>query len=254
MFITGVIFAAVAVLYAAVGFGGGSSYTAILIETGMHWQLIPPLSLTCNLVVVSGGVYHFHKNGHLDIRFAMPFILASVPAAFLGGYLRIDEALFMLILGIALLIAGVLLLADRQLGRDAQKVKESSLSTRLLIGLALGGLAGVTGIGGGIYLAPILHIGRLAETRSIAALCSLFILLNSAAGLAGQLLKLGRTAEELLDASLLILPAAVFIGGQVGSFAGSRWLPAKPIRRLTGVVILLVAVRLLAKLFQDLNT
>jgi uncharacterized membrane protein YfcA len=254
MFITGVIFAAVAVLYAAVGFGGGSSYTAILIETGMHWQLIPPLSLTCNLVVVSGGVYHFHKNGHLDLRFAMPFILASVPAAFLGGYLRIDESLFMLILGIALLIAGVLLLADTQLGRDVEKVKDSTLGTRLLIGLSLGGLAGITGIGGGIYLAPILLLGRLAETRSVAALCSLFILLNSAAGLAGQLLKLGRTAEQLFDASLLILPAAVFIGGQIGSFAGSRWLPAKPIRRLTGVVILLVAVRLLAKLFQDLNT
>ena len=254
MFITGVIFAAVAVLYSAVGFGGGSTYTAILIETGMHWQLIPPLSLTLNLIVVSGGVYHFHRSGHLDLRFAMPFIFASVPAAFLGGYLRIDEALFMLILGIALLIAGVLLLADRKLAPDAEKVRASSLSTKLLIGIALGGLAGVTGIGGGIYLAPILHLGRLAETRTVAALCSLFILVNSAAGLAGQLLKLGKTSEQLLDTSLLILPAAVLIGGQIGSRAGSRWLPAKPIRRLTGAVILLVAIRLLLKLFQDLNT
>lgn len=254
MFITGMIFAAVAVLYSAVGFGGGSTYTAILIETGMHWRLIPPLSLTCNLIVVSGGVYHFHRMGHLDMRFATPFIVASVPAAFLGGYLRIDETLFMLILGISLLIAGVLLLADKKMVRNAEKIKESSLNARLLIGIALGGLAGVTGIGGGIYLAPILHLGRLAETRSVAALCSLFILVNSAAGLAGQLLKLGKASEQLLDNSLLILPAAVLIGGQIGSRAGSRWLPAKPIRRLTGAVILLVAIRLLVKLFQDLNT
>jgi uncharacterized membrane protein YfcA len=254
MFITGVIFAAVAVLYSAVGFGGGSTYTAILIETGMHWQLIPPLSLTCNLIVVGGGVYHFHKNGHLDMRFAMPFIVASIPAAFLGGYLRIDESVFMLILGVALLIAGVLLLVDKRLGGDADKVNESALGTKLIIGLALGGLAGITGIGGGIYLAPILHLGRLAEARSVAALCSLFILVNSAAGLGGQLLKLGQSAGQLLDTSLLILPAAVLIGGQIGSRAGSRWLPAKPIRRITGAVVLLVAIRLLVKLLQNVNT
>jgi uncharacterized membrane protein YfcA len=248
MFITGLIFVAVAFLYAAVGFGGGSTYTAILIETGMQWQLIPPLSLTCNLIVVSGGVYHFHKAGHLDLRFATPFILSSVPAAFFGGYLRIDEASFMLILGVALLIAGALLLADRSMLRATAGVRESRASTRVSIGLVLGGLAGITGIGGGIYLAPLLHLTRLAETRSVAALCSLFILVNSAAGLAGQLLKLGQSAEQLLDPNLLILPAAVLVGGQMGSLAGSRWLPAKPIRQLTGAVILLVAIRLLAKL------
>lgn len=249
MFMTGLIFIAVAFLYAAVGFGGGSTYTAILIETGMQWQLIPPLSLTCNLVVVSGGVYHFHKAGHLDLRFAAPFILSSVPAAFLGGYLRIDESSFMLILGVALLIAGALLLADRSIQGATEGIRESRVRTRVSIGLVLGGLAGITGIGGGIYLAPLLHLTRLAEARSVAALCSLFILVNSAAGLAGQLLKLGQSAGQLLDPALLILPAAVLVGGQMGSRAGSRWLPAKPIRQLTGAVILLVAIRLLAKLF-----
>ena len=249
MLITGLIFVAVAFLYSTVGFGGGSTYTAILIETGMQWQLVPPLSLTCNLIVVSGGVYHFYRAGHLDFRFAAPFILSSVPAAFIGGYLRIDEALFLLILGVALLIAGALLLADRRPHGATETVHESALSTRVSIGLVLGGLAGITGIGGGIYLAPILHLTRLAETRSVAALCSLFILVNSAAGLAGQLLKLGQTAEQLLDPSLLILPAAVLVGGQMGSRAGSRWLPAKPIRQLTGAVILVVAIRLLAKSF-----
>ena len=248
MFLTGLIFLVVAILYAAVGFGGGSTYTAVLIETGMHWQLVPPVSLACNIIVVIGGVYHFNRAGHLDLKFAMPFIASSIPAAFVGGYLRIDEALFMLILGIALLVAGILLLADRGNEATDNRVRETSSGTRAMIGLVLGGLAGVTGIGGGIYLAPILHLSRMAETRSVAALCSLFILVNSGAGLAGQLLKLGQSAESLLDSSLLILPAAVLVGGQIGSRAGSRWLPAKPIRQLTGAVVLLVAIRILAKM------
>jgi uncharacterized protein len=250
MLATGLIFAVVAALYASVGFGGGSTYTAILIETGMHWQLVPLVSLSSNLIVVSGGVYHFHKTGHLDLKFAMPFIVSSVPAAFIGGYVHIDEALFLLVLSVSLLVAGILLLADRSIGAASGKIRVPHVGARVSIGLLLGGLAGVTGIGGGIYLAPILHLGRLAETRSVAALCSLFILVNSAAGLAGQLLKLGNTATELLDTSLLILPAAVLVGGQVGSRAASRWLPAKPVRQLTGAVILLVAVRLLAKMFE----
>jgi uncharacterized membrane protein YfcA len=247
LLIIALFFAVVAVLYAAVGFGGGSTYTAILIESGMSWQLIPPISLTCNLIVVTGGVYHFRKKGHLDLKFAAPFILSSVPAAFAGGYLRIDEALFMLVLSIALLIAGTLLLVDRRWNDGAGNVRESSVGTRVSIGVVLGALAGVTGIGGGIYLAPLLHLGRLADTRSVAALCSLFILVNSAAGLAGQILKLGQSATQLLDPALLLLPAAVLVGGQIGSRAGSRFLPAKPIRQLTGAVILLVAVRLLSK-------
>ena len=254
MFTTGLIFAAVALLYAAVGFGGGSTYTAILIETGLSWQLIPPVSLTCNLIVVSGGVYHFHKSGHLNLKFAAPLIASSVPAAFVGGYLRIDEVMFMTILSVALLIAGALLLADRRWVSVSDEVRKSGTVARVLIGSALGALAGVTGIGGGIYLAPILHLFRLAETRSVAALCSLFILVNSAAGLAGQLLKLGSVAEQLLDRSLLILPVAVLLGGQIGSRAGSRWLRPKLIRQLTGAVILLVAIRLFMKLFSASGT
>jgi uncharacterized membrane protein YfcA len=114
-----------------------------------------------------------------------------------------------------------------------------------VLGLGLGGLAGLTGIGGGIYLAPVLHLFRLAEARTVAATCSLFILVNSLAGLAGQLTKLGSNAAVLLDAGYLVLPLAVLVGGQLGSQAGARWLPATPIRRLTGLVITIVAVRLL---------
>ena len=250
MFYTALAFLAVAFLYASVGFGGGSTYTAILIETGMRYQLVPPLALLCNIVVVTGGVFHFAKAGHLDLRFALPLVLTSVPAAFLGGYIRIEETGFLVTLGVALLIAGILMILDRRWGSQTTGASNTlTTSASLVLGAALGGLAGITGIGGGIYLAPALHLMRLADARTVAATCSLFILVNSLAGLAGQLSKLGGDAGVLLNTSYLALPLAVLVGGQLGSRLGATSLPAAPIRRLTGVVILLVSIRLLWRAF-----
>ncbi len=245
MYFTALAFIAVAFLYASVGFGGGSTYTAILIESGLYWELVPLVSLVCNLVVVSGGVYHFAKAGHLNLRFAAPLIATSVPAAFLGGYLRLDESSFLQILGLALLVSGLLMLVDRQWRKEREFVPQTGVPVSLGLGLLLGGLAGITGIGGGIYLAPALHLTRLAEAKTVAATCSLFILVNSLAGLAGQLVKLGERAGAILDVTYLLLPLAVLIGGQLGSRAGANWFKAPHIRRLTGLVILVVSVRLL---------
>lgn len=245
MAITALLFVAVAFLYASVGFGGGSTYTAILIEAGLAWELVPPVSLTCNLVVVTGGVYHFARAGHLDLRFAAPLIVTSVPAAFAGGYLRIDEASFLITLEIALCIAGLLMLLDRQRPGPDDSPRRSGFAVRSWIGLLLGGLAGVTGIGGGIYLAPVLHLTRLADAKTVAATCSLFIMVNSMAGLAGQLAKLGPDAGVLLQPGYLVLPLAVLLGGQVGSRVGATRLSTSLVRRLTGLVILLVSVRLI---------
>jgi uncharacterized membrane protein YfcA len=249
MTITALAFLAVAFLYASVGFGGGSTYTAILIETDMSYELVPPLSLICNIVVVTGGVFHFAKAGHLDLRFALPLVISSVPAAFLGGYVRIGESGFLTTLGLALLVAGILMILDRQWGSKTGASDKIALPVLLGLGAGLGGLAGITGIGGGIYLAPVLHLRRLADARIVAATCSLFILVNSMAGIAGQLLKLGGKADVLLDTGYLVLPLAVLAGGQLGSRLGATWLPAAPIRRLTGLVILIVSLRLLWRAF-----
>lgn len=245
MYFSALAFIAVAFLYASVGFGGGSTYTAILIESGLYWELVPPVSLVCNVVVVSGGLYHFAKAGHLNLRFAAPLIVTSVPAAFLGGYIRLDESSFLQVLGIALFVAGLLMLLDRQWRQQREIVAQTGTAISLGLGLVLGALAGITGIGGGIYLAPILHLFRLAEAKTVAATCSLFILVNSLGGLAGQLAKLGGSAGELLDVAYLVLPLAVLVGGQLGSRAGANWFKASHIRRLTGLVILVVSVRLL---------
>lgn len=238
-------FLMVAFLYASVGFGGGSTYTALLIESGLDWRLVPPVSLMCNIVVVAGGVYHFARAGHIDLKLAAPLVLTSIPAAFLGGYVRLSETSFLLILGVALLVAGGLLVFDRSFRSETKAQTPATTGSGLVLGAMLGGLAGVTGIGGGIYLAPVMHLFRLAAARTVAATCSLFILVNSLAGLAGQVSKLGAAALPLMRWQYLALPVAVFAGGQLGSRAAAKWLPVSPIRRLTGAVIVLVALRIL---------
>ncbi len=249
MIYTALAFVAVAFLYASVGFGGGSTYTAILIETGMAYDLVPPVSLLCNIVVVTGGVFHFARAGHLNLGFTFPLVVTSIPAAFLGGYIRIEEAGFLITLGAALFVAGFLMILDRRWGSVTGASRPFGMLPRLVLGALLGALAGITGIGGGIYLAPTLHLMRLADAKTVAATCSFFILVNSLAGLGGQLAKLGSQAEVLLNTAYLALPLAVLIGGQLGSRLGATWLPAAPIRRLTGLVVLAVSVRLLWQAF-----
>lgn len=245
----GLVFIGIAFLYASVGFGGGSSYTALLMAAGYDYSYVPAISLLCNLVVVSGGVYHFAKKGYLDRRLALPLIAGSVPAAFVGGTLWLAEQHFILILGLALLVSGLLLVFDRQWRSERLATLTAGPRTRFTVGLVLGGLAGITGIGGGIYLAPLMHIFNVASARTVAATASLFIFANSMAGLAGQWFKLSGGDFEQLAPNFLYLPLAVLIGGQLGSRFGATRLPAAPIRRLTGLVVLIVAIRLLVPLF-----
>ena len=245
MIFIALIFSVIAFLYASVGFGGGSSYTALLMVSGYDFAYVPMISLLCNLVVVSGGVLHYARQGHLDWRFATPLIATSVPAAFIGGTVHLAEQQFVLVLGVALLVAGLLLILDRQWQSDHASPQKSGTYSRLALGLVLGGLAGITGIGGGIYLAPLLHLRNMAAAQTVAATASLFIFANSVAGLAGHWFKLGGSELPGLLASIWFLPVAVLVGGQLGSLIGARHLPAAVIRRLTGVVILIVALRLL---------
>lgn len=244
------LFVVIAFLYSSVGFGGGSSYTALLMAAGFDYSYVPVVSLLCNLIVVSGGVYHYSRQGALDWRFAMPLIVGSVPAAFIGGTLRLAERDFVTVLGAALLVSGLLLLLDRQWRSNTVAALSAGVGTRFVFGLLLGGLAGITGIGGGIYLAPLLHLLNMATARTVAATASLFIFANSIAGLAGHWIKLSGNEFPSISPTIWFLPIAVLIGGQLGSRLGARRLPAVPIRRLTGVVVLIVALRLLWPLFS----
>ena len=243
-------FAITALLYASVGFGGGSTYTALLALFGADYRVLPLVSLACNVAVVAGGVWRFGRAGAIPWGRALPLCAASVPLAWLGGRLAVPEAVFIGLLGASLLAAGLAMLAPAPrraaaLGAAAAPVPKAQAREPVLGG-ALGLLSGVVGIGGGIFLAPALHLTRWAEARAIAGTAALFILVNSLAGLAGQLTKLSASGDGASGAlAYWPLLIAVVLGGQVGARLGAEILPPVLLRRLTAILVLVVGMRLL---------
>lgn len=243
-----IAFLLTALLYASVGFGGGSTYTAILALAGTDYRAIPVVSLVCNLVVVTGGTWRFWRAGAIDWQRLLPLVALSAPFAWLGGFLPIREAVFMILLGCSLLVAGVLLLIQRETVQEAARVAPTARAFDYVAGMGTGFLAGMVGIGGGIFLAPLLHLTRWGSARAIAAAASLFIFVNSLAGLAGQLMKAGSiTPVSNMALAYWPLVIAVLIGGQIGTHAGLRLFSAAILRKATGVLILYVAVTVLWK-------
>jgi uncharacterized membrane protein YfcA len=248
-----VLFAVTALLYASIGFGGGSTYNALLVLHDVDYRVLPAIALACNVIVVAGGVWRFGAAGQIRLRKIAPFIIASVPLAWIGGRLPVSETVFVGLLGGALLIAGVQMLLTPQGGTPADRNGEKQAATRpsLLLALpaggALGFLAGVVGIGGGIFLAPVLYFVRWGRPREIAGACSFFILVNSLSGLAGQLTKLDETALLPTLAVYWPLLPAVFLGGQIGSRLGAVNLPENFLKKLTAVLMIYVAARLLVR-------
>jgi len=240
------LFLLVAAAYSSVGFGGGSTYNALLILSGTDFRLVPAIALTCNILVVCGGVYHYVRAGSLSAGKLLPFIVLSIPMAWLGGRLPVSEQVFIGLLGFSLLLAA----AQMLLKPDTSNTFKPATTIRYwLLAAPIGGfiglLAGITGIGGGIFLAPLLYLFQLAPARTVAGITSGFILMNSIAGLAGQLMKAGDYSP--LDGWIQAWPLfiVVVIGGQIGSHLGAYHLPEIWIKRLTAVLMLYVAVRLI---------
>ncbi|MDA9918610.1 sulfite exporter TauE/SafE family protein [Erythrobacter sp.] len=236
-----------ALLYASVGFGGGSTYAALLAISGLDYRLLPMVALACNIVVVAGGTVRFARAGLIPWRGALMMTMLAAPAALIGGLTPIDQSSFMLLLGASLVLTALTMLIPL---RKEQGVEQSEEPTHLarhmpFIAAPLGYIAGVVGIGGGIFLAPLLHLTRWKDARAIAATASLFILVNSLFGLAGQLLKQGPGAFAGAIGAALPLLIAVAIGGQIGSMMAVKVLPKRWIRWLTAALVLVVGVRLL---------
>jgi uncharacterized membrane protein YfcA len=237
-------FLVTALLYASVGFGGGSTYSALLALSGLDYRLLPLVSLACNIVVVTGGSIRFARAGVTPWKKALVIVALGAPASFLGGLTPIKEATFLTLLGGSLVLTALTMLVPVRENTDGSPTRAARLMP--LAAAPLGYFAGLVGIGGGIFLAPLLHLARWHEPRGIAATASLFILVNSLFGLAGQMLKNGPSLfGAALGASLPLL-IAVVIGGQIGSLMAARLLPPKWIRWLTAVLVLVVGVRLLA--------
>lgn len=244
-YLLAILFLIVALLYASVGFGGGSTYNALLILSSADYRLVPILALSCNIVVVTGNVIRYRNARHMHLRPLLPALSLSIPMAWLGGSLSIPETVFNILLGLALLTTALIMLkgTPKVLGPFSDN---HTMSWGLIpVGAACGGLAGLVGIGGGIFLAPILYVIRWGSEKSIAAACSLFILLNSLSGLGGQITKIHET--DLLPAllSYWALIPAVLLGGWIGNYLGVYKLPASWIRYGTAILVFMVAARLL---------
>ena len=235
-----------ALLYASVGFGGGSTYTALLASAGFNYQLLPIVSLVCNVIVVSGSTVRFARARTMPWRGALTLALIAAPLAFLGGLTPIKQATFLILLGLSLIGAGLALLLPRAPDEDA--APRPLARWMPLAAAPLGYLAGLVGIGGGIFLAPLLHFTRWANARAIAATTSLFILINSLSGLVGQLSKGGGPERFGIALSgTLPLLIAVVLGGQLGSLLALRFLPERVIRWLTAALTIFIGSQLLWK-------
>ncbi len=241
-----------ALLYASVGFGGGSTYTALLALAETDYRILPAISLLCNIIVVTGGVIRFNQAGLLDWKRALPLAMIAAPFAWAGGITPIKESTFLLLLAISLLIAGAHLLLAREPLASPEAAPVRKIDMRdILVVIGLGYLSGLVGIGGGIFLAPYLHFTRWGRSQQIAAAASIFILINSISGLIGQSIKLGAAGDFGEIVEYWPLGLAVLVGGQIGSHLGARILPASVIRQMTGVLILYVAGNLFWKILAS---
>ena len=242
-----ILFLATAVLYSSVGFGGGSTYLALLLIWGIPYFVFPVIALSCNIIVVSGNCFNYIRAGNLNLRLLYPYLIGSIPLAYVGGSLPIEKQLFEILLFIVLLLAGILLLFNFKSYDDKEEsYKEIPIFVSVLIGGLLGFISGVAGIGGGIFLSPILFLIRAGRPKHIVTTASLFILINSVSGIIGQLTK-NAVLVEIQNYWYLLI--AVLIGGQVGNFLNLKIFPVRILALVTAALVLLVAIRMGIRFF-----
>ena len=242
MFILSILFFVTAILYSSVGFGGGSTYLALLLIWDIPYYVFPVIALFCNVIVVSGNSINYVRAGNLNLRLLIPYLVGSIPFAFLGGSINIDKYIFEILLFFVLSVAGILLLINSNSFKSENiKIKEINNFTSILIGSILGFVSGIVGIGGGIFLSPILFLMKAGYPKQIATTASLFILINSISGILGQL-----TKENVINDILNYWPLfiVVLLGGQLGNFLNLRFLSNKILAVMTSLLVIFVAIRL----------
>ena len=247
MIILSILFFVTAILYASVGFGGGSTYLALLLIWGVPYHIFPVIALICNIFVVSGNSFNYIKAGNLNLKLLLPYLIGSIPLAFIGGSLEIDKNLFEIFLFIVLAIAGTLLLINfKSYDDNESSYRDIPILISILIGGILGFVSGVVGIGGGIFLSPILFLIKAAKPKHIVTAASLFIFINSISGVIGQLTK-NIVLSDISNYWYLFL--VVIIGGHIGNYLNLKIFPTRFLALITSVLVLFVAIRIGIKLF-----
>ena len=242
MILLAISFLVTAVLYSSVGFGGGSTYLALLIIWSVPYFVFPVIALSCNIIVVSGNCFNYIRAGNLNLKLLIPYLIGSIPLAFIGGSLPIEKELFEILLFSILAAAGTLLLFNfKSYDNKKENYKKIPIVVSILIGGTLGFISGVVGIGGGIFLSPILFLIRAGRPKHIITMASLFILINSITGIVGQLTK-NEVLSEIPNYWYLL--GAVLIGGQLGNFLNLKVFPARILALVTALLVIFVALRM----------
>ena len=242
MILLSILFLVTSILYSSVGFGGGSTYLALLLIWNTPYIVFPAIALFCNIIVVSGNCFNYIRTGNLNVKFLFPYLIGSVPLAYIGGSLSINKEIFEILLFTILLIAGTLLLFNfKSYNNKEVNYKSPQPTYSVLVGGILGFISGVVGIGGGIFLSPILFLLRAAKPKLIVSTASLFILINSISGLIGHLTK-NEVLSELQNYWYLFI--IVFIGGQIGNFLNLKIFPSHILALVTALLVLFVSIRL----------
>ena len=247
MIILSILFLITAILYSSVGFGGGSTYLALLLIWDIPYYIFPVIALICNIIVVSGNSFNYIKSGNHNFKLLIPFLISSLPFAFLGGTLSINKEIFEILLFFVLSIAGLLLLISNKSYEDKDIiVKEINLFHSLIIGSILGLVSGMVGIGGGIFLSPILFLLKAEKPKTIVTTASLFILINSISGVLGQL-----TKENVLNEIFIYWPLffAVLAGGLFGNYLNLKIFSNRLLAIITSLLVIFVAIRMAFKIF-----
>jgi uncharacterized protein len=235
----------VAALYSSVGHGGASGYLAILSLFSVPTAQMSGTALILNVVVASLASYAFIRAGHFSLRITWPFALTSIPMAFVGGLLKTADRTYFLLLAIALLVAAFRLSVSFARHDAPEETRVIKLAAALPTGGAIGLLSGIVGVGGGIFLSPVLILLRWATTKQAAATAAVFILVNSLAGLAGRMVR-----GHIVVMPLLLPLAAAAVGGYIGSHFGARRFSGLTLRRLLAFVLLLAAIKLIIEVLR----
>jgi uncharacterized membrane protein YfcA len=246
MIILSILFFVTALIYSSVGFGGGSTYLAILLIWGVPYTIFPVIALVCNIIVVSGNSINFIRSKNININLLFPYLIGSIPFAFIGGSISIEKSLFEILLFCILSVAGIFLLIEsKAFNKEKIKINKIPRLISISIGSIIGFMSGIVGIGGGIFLSPLLFLMKAGYPRHITSSASLFILINSIFGIAGQL-----TKDQVLNQVITYWPLflSVLIGGQIGSILNIKFLSNKILALITSFLVIFVAIRMGIKL------
>jgi uncharacterized membrane protein YfcA len=228
-----------AALYSSVGHAGASGYLAAMALSGTAPAVMKPTALTLNILVALIATWRFYRAGFFSWRILLPFALSSVPFAFLGGALVLPGPVYLKLVGLALLFAAFRLWMHAAARADAE-AKPVPLPAAVALGACIGLLSGVTGVGGGIFLSPILLLAGWAETRQASGVAAAFILVNSVAGLAGHV-----ASVRMVPDSIYLWGAAAVAGGLVGTELGRRRLATFTLRRVLSAVLVIAGLKMI---------